>query len=155
METKEIEIDGIKFILNSMKALEAMKLDKKLISILLPAFNGLKGLSMDANIDFGAALEGLSNSLLSMKDDEYEKFIRDMFSNVQAIKPGSPAMELRELDAINTIFAGSTMTVYKLIWEVAKFNKFLPFELVGGGTGMSGIFTSLMGEESMEGVQGK
>jgi hypothetical protein len=142
IETKLIAIDGIEFQLRSIPILSALKLDKKVVSLLLPLLGGVEDISLDAKIDIGKGVNAIAEVLGKMPDVEFEKFVIDMLSSTVAMVPGEGAQDI-SAGNFNTIFAGRLMTVYKLLWEVMKFNKFSPFVLAEGGLGIAQIFTSV------------
>ena len=54
MKEKQITISGIKFILKKLPTLQALRLDKKVIQLILPALGGLtslKGVLKNVNLD--------------------------------------------------------------------------------------------------------
>jgi len=133
LEAKEIVIDEMKFQLNPLKGFKALKLDKKIVSILMPMIKGID--SLDSDIDFGKAISGLAEALESMKDDDYEKFILDLLSTT-IYTPAGKVPEVLGQTAIDNYFQGCATTLYQLMFEVMKYNKFTPFELVSRvGTG--------------------
>lgn len=148
LEAKIIEIDKMQFQLNPLKGFTALKLDKKVIGLVLPIIEGVKDL--DTDFDMSKIVSGLTRSLDNMKDDDYEKFILNLLSTVVIILPGQPPQEI-DTKIIDDEFRGKATTLYKLIFEVMKFNKFTPFALVnvaGKGTMktlISGALTKVTG----------
>ena len=130
LEAKNIEIDKIQFQLNPLKGFKAIKLDKKVVSLLIPLFKGLKDL--DSELDLGKSIDGIGSALDSMKEDEFEKFTIDLLSTTIILIDGKPPMEI-DKNVIDTEFQGNTITFYKLLFEVMKYNKFTPFVLASGG----------------------
>jgi len=145
IEAKKINIDGIDFMLNPMKVFTALRLDKKVISLLLPAMKGLSGSKLDDEVDFGEILAALGESLEKMSDAETEKFFVEILQGVQIMEPGQPVKEVTP-DVIGTSFQGKLMTLYKLVGEVMKFNKFTPFEMLQAG----GLMSLINGSESLK-----
>ena len=145
IEPKIIEIDGLEFNLQPLPPLKSIKLDKKILSLLVPALGGLKNLSLNQEIDMETVAKGISESLQKLDDKEFEKLIVDLFSGSlflnKNVEQGEAPTEEINLGNINRIFAGSHTTIYKLMFEVMKFNKFSPFVL-GDGFAMKKIFTS-------------
>lgn len=134
IEPKTIIIDKIKFYLQPLRPLKAIRLDKQVLALCIPAFGGVEDLSLDSEIDLSKLTQGISTALQKMEDDVFEKFIKDLFSGACVIEKESPPEELTE-EVINRIFRGGKMlTMYKLAFEIMKFNKFTPFELVEGGS---------------------
>ena len=130
LEAKNIEIDKIQFQLNPLKGFKAIKLDKKVVGLLIPLFKGLKDL--DSELDLGKSIDGIGSALDSMKEDEFEKFTIDLLSTTIILIDGKPPMEI-DKNVIDTEFQGNTITFYKLLFEVMKYNKFTPFVLASGG----------------------
>jgi hypothetical protein len=125
---KNVNVDGLEFQINLMDPLDALALDKKVVGLLLPMAGEIQNLNSEINI--GSILNGLSDSFMKMPKEDFKEFIVDMFSCV--ICNGSPPLQLTR-DQINKTFKGKLFSIYKLIWEVMKFNKFSPFELLGAG----------------------
>lgn len=148
IEAKLIKINGMEFQLRPIPILSALKLDKKVVSLLLPLLGGVEDLSLDAKIDIGKGMNAIAEVLGKMPDVEFEKFVIDMLSSTVAILPGQAPQEI-SAGNFNTIFAGSLMTVYKLLWEVMKFNKFSPFGLAGGGIEIAKTFILKKAKEEM------
>ena len=143
-EPTTVKLDGIKFQIQTMSALKAAVLDRKILAIILPAVSGLAENSdqgLDTEITYAGLLNNVGEGLLKLKDDEYEDLVLQMFSKVIAIAPNKAPMELVNEAAINEIFQGSIMTIYKLIMEVMKHNGFSVFGLAGDGllTGLTSI----------------
>lgn len=135
----EVEINGKIFKMSPLPALLALKLDKKVISLILPIFGEVK--SLDQELELGDMLKVLSNSLNTMSDQDFEKFIVDMLSTTIYMKDHSPPEHITR-DKINLIFQSDIITIYKLVFEIMRYNKFSPFELVGDGGKMFGTFFS-------------
>lgn len=147
LEPKDLELDGRQFKLNPLKGFKAMRLDKKVVSLLLPVLKGVKDL--DSEINIGEALGGFSQALDDMKDSEYEKFVVDLLSCVQYFPEGKPPIEL-DRTTIDNEFMGNSLLLYKLMFEVMKYNQFSPFALVsqaGNGTQKINISALLTGNQ--------
>ena len=145
IDPKQFEIDGLRFYTQPLPALRAMLLDKKVLALLLPALKGLKDLKVDAeaDIDLGAITEALSESLSSMKDAEMTRLVIDLLSSTtyQGDKAGEANNEITEA-IINQIFQGQLLTLYKVMLEVMKYNKFSPFAFLGDGAEILKTLTS-------------
>ena len=155
MKEKQITIAGIKFILKKLPTLTALRLDKKVVQIILPALGGLsnlKGVIKNINLDtdlsninpadldlskLGNIFQLFSECLMSMSDNEYEKFLQEMVQSTQAIAPGVGAIDLGDAGSLEQLDI-SPVSMYKLLYEIMQFNKFSPFELVVGGNGIIG-----------------
>lgn len=141
IEPKKITVDGLEFNLNPLPALKALKLDKKIIALLLPALSGIKGADLDAEIDLSLVMGAISESLDKLSDDETEKLFIDLLYGVQYL-PSGAGVEDMDGSTVNKVFQGKLMTLYKLAMEVMKYNKFTPFTLAGSG-GLSSIIPGL------------
>lgn len=140
-DVTKINIDGIDFQIHTMSALKAAVLDRKILAIILPAVSGMAEEGLDTEITYAGLLNNLGEGLLKLKDAEYEELLIQMFSKVTAVKPGKAPAQLDNEQAINEIFSGSIMTIYKLVLEVMKHNGFSVFGLAGDGflTGITSI----------------
>jgi hypothetical protein len=141
IEPKTIEMDGLKFQLHPMPSLKALRLDKKVIELLIPILGGVKELSFDAEIDLGKATDALSESLRRMDDSEFEKFAVDLLSSAVYLPVGGAPQEMNA-ETINSVFQGRISLMYKMIVEIMRYNKFSPFELVGDGNVVQRILSS-------------
>ena len=130
LEAKIIELGDMKFQLNPLKGFTAIKLDKKVVGLLIPLFKGVKDL--DSALDLGKSIDGIGDAFDSMKDDEFEKFTTSLLSTTIILIDGKPPMEI-DKNVIDTEFQGNTIIFYKLLFEVMKYNKFSPFVLASGG----------------------
>lgn len=119
LESKEIEIDGVKYTLTQFKAMKGLGYQKKLAKILLPIISEIvKGEEVATNA-FGAALGKLSESL-----DELEpEFIKELI--VEGASKGSMAINF-DLE-----FAGKYVSLFKLVQEIIEYNFKDVFTLVG------------------------
>lgn len=142
IDPKTIEVDGMEFYLQPLPALKAIKLDKRIVSLLVPALGGLKDISLNTNIDMETIAKGIAEALERMEDNDVEKLVVDLLDGAAYMEKGAAAQDMTA-NIINTLFRGKLVTLYKLMFEVMKYNKFSPFVLVGGGDAMKKIFTSL------------
>jgi len=142
LEIKTITIDNKKFQMHPLPAIRALKLDKKIVSLLLPVLSGVDGFSLDAEINLSTSITALSNSLMNMKENDFIELVKDMLSTIVYLPDGNVPIEIQSDEDINTIFQGSIITIYKLIWEVMRYNSFSPFVVVAGGNGMIQTFFS-------------
>jgi len=141
IEPKPIMIEEYEFILNPMKTLKAMRMDKKVITLLVPVMGSLEGnQNQEQQIDFNVLSEGIGTALESLDDNQFEKFIIEILAEVQYKQTGQPVQSMTAT-VIDTKFRGDLLVIYKLIFEVVKFNRFLPFVIAGGGKGISEIFS--------------
>lgn len=154
---KEVVIDDLRFKIYPMGCMKALLLDRKIISMLVPLISGFKD-DLEAEVDFKVISEGFQKSLTEMSDAEYKSLVLDLLKDV-TIRPKNPKPgegESLSIDesVMNSHFEGKLMTIYKLIIEVMKFNKFTPFEMVAGGIKMNQI-TSLIGSKKNTKKTGK
>jgi hypothetical protein len=136
IEPKKVEINGRTFEIRPMRALKAARLDRKLLSILVPAIGGLgelRDLSGGATIDMEALAAGLQKGLASMSDDDFTAFVAEMVSTTVCHEPGKPPIELSDAAAVDAVFTLDLSSLYALIFEVAKYHKFIPFALLSSG----------------------
>jgi hypothetical protein len=148
IEPKHINLDGKEFVLNPLKILKALCLDKKLMSLLLPSIGGMESFSLDSDINLGTIFQEVGKSLERMKDTDLQAFFLDLFATTQVIIPGKEAIEINA-STMDTVFSGSLLTIYKLAFEVMKHNKFSPFVLVEGGSAMEKI-SGLLNQTSQQ-----
>jgi hypothetical protein len=141
LDIQNITIDGMEFQLVPLPILKAARLDKKVISILTPVLGTVK--SLDDEIDLGKVI-----------DEEYEKFIIDLCSTVTCHKPGQPPVQLMG-ENINELFKGALKTLYKLMYEVMKYNKFSPFALMADSGNLTTIMSLFAGQEETTKEDGK
>lgn len=158
IEPRNETIDGIEFYFQPLPAFTALKLDKQIISLIAPALGGLDSLdnlSLDTDINLKVITQGIGKALDSFDSEEYEKFILSLLSFTLHI-PGDGKNTPQPIDKqkFDQLFTGNLQTVYKLIFAVMKYNKFLPFVLGEGGPGMKKIL-SLLEKTKKEKVNGK
>lgn len=133
----DIEIDGIKFQLKPLSPLDVFRLDKTILGLVAPALSGLgKGASGKLEIQFDKSSSALANLLIQLPDDLVTTFLTKALSRTIWIG-AEGAVELKTETAINKAFAESNvMAIYKLLWEVLKYNKFSFFGLMDSGIGI-------------------
>jgi hypothetical protein len=137
--TKDVTIDGMKFQLNKMPALTALKLDKKVVTLMLPIFVGLEDLHLDGEaFKLDSMAKAIQETLINLDDKEWDGFIQDMLSHVIYLPDDDESQQLTS-KVINNIFRAKLFIVYELLFEVMQFNKFTPFEMVEGGKLTKGI----------------
>lgn len=149
IETINVEVDGMKFSIQQFPARKCMKLEKRTIAILVPIFNMLdsdqketikknvknkkkKEDILDMDIDFSKLVSAIQEILNNLSDDAFEAYISDMLNNVIVEEKGQAPAQLT-MEKFDNIFVGKSLTVYKLLVEVMRANKFAFFELMGGG----------------------
>lgn len=133
--TKTITIDGMTFQITKLNALPAMQLEKHIMGLLAPIVASLMEIGkngLDAKVDFSIIGQAFTQAVGTISDDEYQKIILDSLKNVVYLESGKPAQQMDE-NLFNNVFMGKLLVVYKLIFEIMKFNRFCFFELVEGG----------------------
>ena len=133
LDTKEITIDDLKFSIQQFPALKAMKIEKKLMEVLIPVMGSLISEDKKKHIDMAKVSLGIQTGLSSLTEEKFEDVILSSLSSTYAYVNGKP--EIINIDIFNQVFTGKILTVYKLILEVMKVNKFCFFELLRGGNG--------------------
>jgi len=133
-----VRINNIDFVINKLPALLALRLDKIVIQMLIPVLGSVDGLNLDAEINPTMMFSTLSDCLSNLSEDDFTRFFKDLFSTIQVRKDNNNYYELTDDAAFNKTFE-DTITIYRLAFEVMKFNKFSPFALAGGGNLMSKI----------------
>lgn len=156
LEIQEIEVDGLKFQLHPMSPLEARKWDVRVVRLVAPLLGALDGAKLtektaeedeekseseDLDISFSNVGKAIQEAFNLLSDSDMEAFLKGMFAKVIFIPDDAPSIPLTTTQAIDKALAGGNgpMTVYKLLYEVAKYNKFTPFALLGGGGATEGI----------------
>ena len=153
MESVEKILDDIKFTINKFNPMKALQAERKLMSILIPIVSGIfsgkdkesDGKSiLDSNIDFSMIGESFQKAFGSLSELEFENLVIQTLSNIQAEILNSPPVQINNKENFNKVFINITSltTIYKLIFEVMKVNKFCFFDILGGGNA-TGIIDSL------------
>jgi hypothetical protein len=133
MENKTVHIHGMKFQINQMPTRLALKLDKKVVTLLLPLFGAIDKITLESQFsDLDSTIKTFQDTLINMSDNEWDSFIVDMLSHVTYFKDGTNPVQINE-NVIDMAFRGKLLAIYELLFEVMKLNNFLPFELVAGG----------------------
>ena len=146
----QVPIDGKVFNLSPMKARKVGELERKLLKALAPLLAGMGGvlsllpdlakegdkslLLQDAlgMVDLSRVSMGVQDALASLPDHEFDALLVGMCSSVSTHIEGKGNCTLITGELIDAALE-STSQMYKLMYEVARFNKFLPFGLVGAG----------------------
>lgn len=137
--TKQVTIDGKTFQLARIPALQALRLERQLIRVLAPLLSGLSGIDFsnpEATVDLSALGGGVVRALEALPEHEFLALVGTLLSRVTAVTATNGAVLLDSDDAINSVFTDGLLTLYKLLLEVARFNKFSPFALLGSGNGL-------------------
>lgn len=134
IQPKEITLDGERFYMQPLPLLRALCLDKKILTLIAPIVGSmdLSGISLDAEIEFDKIFESASTVLGKLSDEEFEKLVLDLLRSTLYIPEGETQQEITS-KVLNTVFSGNLLLIYKLMFEVMRFNKFTPFAMAGGG----------------------
>ena len=159
LNAEMVTVEGKNFQLLPMKLMEARKWDFKIVRIIAPMLGALEGLSKSGesteksaedtdeaapsqaeSLGFAQVATCIQKALSTLSDDEMDALIRGMFTNVTYLPEGGSPVLLNQTGALDAAFAGvGPYAIYRLIFEVARFNKFTPFVLAGGGSPLGGI----------------
>jgi hypothetical protein len=151
---KNVTIDGMEFQIQKMPTLDALNLDRKVATLALPIFAGLEDLHLDSeSLNLDSMVKAIQETLINLDDKEWGSFILKMLSHVIYLPNGEENLEMTE-SVINTHFRGKLFTLYQLIFEVMKFEKFLPFEMVAGGK-LTKRTNGLLKQEKVKKTTGK
>ena len=95
--------------------------------------------------DFSKISMSLQAALSALPDEVMNTMIRGMLSKVTCISCENGPLVLNCDKNIDIAFEGcGPVALYKLVFEVARFNKFTPFVLAGAGGATGGILASLV-----------
>lgn len=155
-EVKNVSIGGMEFQLLPMPLLEASKWDRKVLQIIAPLVKALGGMKLDdaqpkedvaeasPDVDFSVVSEALQDALQVLPDDQLESFIKGMTRYASRIDV-TPPIALGSNTGLERAFEDANpMDLYKLLFEIARYNKFSPFALTGSGNPISGILGSVL-----------
>ena len=155
-EQKTVIIGGQTFTLNPTKPRIVRKWEFKFAKILLPLIGMLKELLpaftsgddqssiaergkevlatlLNMPIDMELITGALTESLDALSDFEFEALMEGMFKNVMWQGPKGN-VSLVSGDLIDAAFEDAgTQAMYMLMYEVARYDKYIPFGLMGGG----------------------
>lgn len=132
IEPKRIEIDGMSFQLVRLPAMKALRLDKKIVALLIPVISGIDNL--DAEVDFAKLAGGVSEGLRALDDNDFMALVKDLLAYVTYLPEGGAPIDLNNEAAINTAFQSGLMPIYKLIIESMRYNKLSPFGFMEDGS---------------------
>ena len=138
IEVKNVELDGLEFQLSPLPIRSALRLDKKLVEILAPILAKLVDGGQDLlKMEIQSVAVAIQAGLASIDDNEFVTFVLDCLSTTSCIT-GKVTL-LNSEKALGEVFSGNLMGIYKLVFEVCRFNKFTPFAL--GGLGLKSLET--------------
>jgi len=148
IEPKNITIEDMEFQVTPMGGLEASRLDKRILTLIIPALGGLNNLDLDSEIDFSVIFTGLTKGLEALSDKEFENLICSLLSKVVYLPENQAPISLSSKSSIDAVFQMKLLILYKLLFEVMKYNKFTPFEVAEGGSLTSAIHTSAVQKQA-------
>lgn len=149
-EPIQVTVEGKVFNLAPMKARKVGELERKLLKALAPLLAGMGGLlplfpdlmekgaaspllaDALAMVDLSRLALGVQDALASLPDHEFDALLVGMCAHVSTHVEGKGNCSLMTGDLIDAALE-STAQMYRLMYEVARYNKFLPFGLVGAG----------------------
>ena len=157
-KTKQISINGKDYTLFRIPSLKGMHLEIKFLKMAIPALvavNGIQGVfgklpkkedgSLDfsniGKIDIGAILgsidmatvsEALGAMLSALPEHELDSLVAGVMRSVMTFVPGKGSCTLVSPDLIDLAF-DDTLDMYRVMFEVARFNKWRPFALLSSG----------------------
>ena len=151
---KKIKINNKEFTITPMGLFQALRMDKKITQILAPVIGGLGGLKdmlaeskadgksiLDTQIDFDKLAVMFEKAIGSLSESDLLILVSEMSEKLIWLPKGGTPVQLGDEESLSECFKGDILGVYKMIFEVAKFNNFLPFALVGIGTQIKKITT--------------
>lgn len=133
---EEKEIGGILFIVSPFSAIKAIRLQSKLLKLLLPALGGIvSGFSnnnsekfdiMNTKINGKEISTAITELFQNLDEIEQEKLMIRIFENTK-IKTEAGILDLVKNgtynnDAINYAFTKNIQTLYKALWFVLEVN---------------------------------
>lgn len=147
LKSEKKEIDGLKFEIIQFPARKSLKLEKRTLTYLAPMLSLLEGFSsLDNNIDMVHVAKSIQNTLLNLDEEALESFIFAMLETTNIYTKNANGQEqilkINNPEIFDYIFIGKNITVYKLLIEVMRVNKFAFFELLAGSGLLIDIFQS-------------
>lgn len=151
MEFRGFEVDGVEVQTFPLKLRLAMRLDKKITSLILHTLSGKEGLDF-ANImesDVTALIGNFATALDLIDDDEYMDIVLGLLSSTQVcVEKRKNPIQITNEDSLDKAFSGvSPLTVNKILLKVMEYNKFTPFEMAAK-MGFSEFIQDLSGNQT-------
>lgn len=135
LDPLNITIDGLDFQYMPLSPVEVLKLDKTLLGLLAPALAGMSKKDGKLDIDLSVSAPALGNLLIQLPDEQFMAFATRLLGRTTCITGGTNLMS--SAAAFNKVFAeSSVVTIYKVLFEALKYNKFSFFELAASGAAM-------------------
>jgi len=139
---KDIQMGDVMLQLRPMPVREVLKYDRKIVGIVAPVigdFFGVDPESVDPN-DITRIATAFATQLNSLPDSEYLPMMESMLSTVTFVAPGMAPAVLTADNWDSQLSGRGSLLIYKIIVEVVKYNKFLPFA--------AGELLSIIGKET-------
>ena len=133
-------IDGLDFQFLPMDPFKALELDKQTNALLAPLLGGIS-LGMDDEVSVEGLARGVSLALQQQGNKDFVQLFRELFSTVTVVVPGQGAHPASSATGAS-VFQGNIMLMYKVAFEVMRYNKFLPFGLIQLGPGIMRMLSS-------------
>lgn len=142
---KNVTIDGENFTLQPLLGTTVMKLNNTIAVLLAPLLASIEGFEFDLdkelNLDFDKIVKSFTTAVIGLDGDKFISFVVGMCSTTLYQPEGEPHLQMNK-NIIDNKFRGKTIIIYKLLWEIMRYNKMLPFGIWGDGglTGLTSIF---------------
>lgn len=149
-EPIQVEIEGKVFNLSPMKVRKVGELERTLLKALAPLLAGMGGLlpiipdlvkegekspllqDALAMVDLNRLAMGVQDALATLPPHEFDALLVGLCSSVSTQIEGKGNSTLVTGELIDAALESSSQ-MYRLMFEVARYNKFLPFGIVGVG----------------------
>ena len=148
LEPITIELEGESFQLTPMNPFKARKADAKIMKILAPLVGGLLASQTEGGEDLAISGEALSMTLAQALGEleETDSLFVELFASVTWLPSDTEKAKvatlqldsLKNIERMLTFVGAGPLVFYKLAFGVAKYNKFTPFVLLGGGEATPG-----------------
>lgn len=141
--TKTVYLAGSEFMLIPIPVFERIQLDLKVARIVAPLLGSLGITSatdlsalMGSELQISQLVEGVQKALDSLDESTATNLIRKLLSRVTCVASGKSPFQLDSDSALDAAFSHDHSQVYALLLEVLKYNKIVPFGLLGTGIGI-------------------
>lgn len=145
MQDKTIIVDGKEFVVTPFAVRKALGLEAKLLAMLGPGLGGLKDTFKELNlnnfetkdIDFSFVPGFITEAINSIyKLDPELNIVFDVLQETLYKGPNNHNFKLNNDEAVNRVFAGNNIGLFKLFFEVIKANGFFIGQLTGVLSGL-------------------
>jgi len=148
-KSKLVTVEGTEFHIGTLSPLTAMAVLKKLTGIIGSAF------SADKETEVFAAL---GPALAQLKDEDLNTLWLQLFSCVQVVPAGKPAMQIDSEASFNAAFTGlDPDAIFTVAFDVMRHNRFPLVRDMEGDIGelMNGILTTPEAVETVNDTESK